>query len=66
MKRSRALNRFKRFTAKRKRRSLRAEVPTLSENAPRIIKPLKHVDQLRAEAIEKEVLLDLSEPSLII
>ena len=59
MQRSRALNRFKRFTAKRKRRSLRSEVPSLSENAPRIIKPLKHVDQLREEAIEKEVLMDL-------
>ena len=58
MQRSRALNRFKRFTAKRKRRSLRAEVPSLSENAPRIIKPLNHVDQLREKAIEKELLMD--------
>ena len=65
MPRSRALNRFKRFTAKRRRRSLRSDLPRLSENAQKIPKPLKHVNQLKEEAREKELFLDLSEPDLI-
>ena len=64
MPRSRALNRFKRFTAKRRRRSLRSDVPSLSENAPRMPKPLKHLNQLKEQALDKELFLDLSEQAL--
>ena len=65
MLRSRALNRFKRFTAKRRRLSLRSDVPSLSKNSPRIAKPLNYVNQLKKEAVEKELFLDLSEPGPI-
>ena len=66
MTRSRALNRFNRFTAKRRRRSLRSEVPSMRDNANRIIKPINHADNLKDQAVEKEASLDLLEPGLIL
>ncbi len=62
MSRSRALNRFHRFTAKRRRRSLRSEVPTLRENAPRMAKPNNHALELKDQVVHKEIPLDLMEP----
>ena len=64
MTRSRALNRFKRFTAKRKRRSLRSDIPNLRENNHHLPKQSNHSDQLREQALKKEASIDLLEPEL--
>ena len=62
MSRSRALNRFNRFTAKRRRRNLRSDVPSFREDHLKSAKPFDHSDQLVEQAVFKEALLDLAEP----
>ncbi len=62
MSRSRALNRFNRFTAKRRRRALRSDVPSLREDFHRESLPVDHSEDLLEKACDKETLLDLIEP----
>ena len=62
MSRSRALNRFNRFTAKRRRRNLRSEVPSFREDPLKSVNSFDHSDQLIEQAVLKEALLDFAEP----
>ena len=61
MSRSRSLNRFNRFTAKSRRRVLRADLPDLREHSQISSQPFDHADQLRQQALDKEVFVDLLE-----
>ncbi len=62
MTRSRASNRFNRFTAKKRRQSLRSSVPELTEDTPKGQTPNNLSHKLREEACVKEGLMDLLEP----
>tara|TARA_B100000700_G_C14684495_1_gene686913 strand:+ start:329 stop:526 length:198 start_codon:yes stop_codon:yes gene_type:complete len=61
---SRSLNRFNRFSAKRRRRVLRAELPMFRESYEEIEKPFNNVEVLKLEALKKEVIADLIESGL--
>ena len=65
MSRSRSINRFNRLTAKRRRRALRAEVPSHGDTSTRI-KVINHSFALRDQALKKEVFLDLIEPGMLL
>ena len=65
MTRSRALNRFHRFVAKRRRRSLRASLPVSKEENLRIEQFTQDVISIRHQLFKKEVSLDLLETDSI-
>ena len=62
MTRSRAFTRSNRFNAKKRRRTLRTAVPSLSKECKREPELADHSDGLMLEALNKEVMLDLLEP----
>tara|TARA_Y100001968_G_scaffold328358_1_gene375359 strand:+ start:1073 stop:1276 length:204 start_codon:yes stop_codon:yes gene_type:complete len=64
MSRSRALNRFNRFTAKKRRRALRSEVPSLRGEEFCMNRQIDHSESLKDEALLKEVSMDLLETEL--
>ncbi len=61
MSRSRALNRFNRVTAKKRRRSLRADVPSLNQEFRSLSSSFDHSLDLLKDAQQKEALFDLME-----
>ncbi len=62
MKRSRAFNRFNRFTAKRRRNDLRSDVPCMSEEFTKASRPIDQSQELREKALQKEAFSDFLEP----
>ncbi len=62
MSRSRAFNRTNRFNAKRKRKSLRSEVPCLQEGSNKDKKNIDNSKELLKQASNREILMDLIEP----
>ena len=67
MSRSRALNRFNRLNAKRRRRALRIEVPILQEGFLNRLVPGVDVHALRQKACYKENMLEfIDEPQSVI
>tara|TARA_B100001964_G_C14160018_1_gene566203 strand:- start:75 stop:275 length:201 start_codon:yes stop_codon:yes gene_type:complete len=62
MTRSRAFNRFHRFTAKKRRRSLLAAVPNLQDEVPQGSKEVNHSEELRQRALQKDLMLELIAP----
>ncbi len=58
MKRSRAFNRFNRFTAKRRRNALRSDIPCMSEEFSKVSEPIDQSQGLREKALQKEALSD--------
>lgn len=62
MTRSRAFNRFSRWTAKLRRRQLRSSLPEPREGELALLKP---TTALRARAWQRDQLRELSDPALI-
>ncbi len=62
MTRSRAENRSNRFTAKRKRRSLRAVLPALQADSM-TQKTIDHSQRMREKACEEEAIMDFTHSS---
>ena len=62
MTRSRAFNRFHRFSAKKRRRSLRAAVPNLQDVARSGNEAVNHSEELRQRAWQKDLMLELIAP----
>ena len=62
MTRSRAFNRFHRFTAKKRRLSLRAAVPNLQDDVPSGNEAVNHREELNQRAWQKDLMLELIDP----
>ncbi len=62
MTRSRAFNRFHRFTAKKRRCSLRAAVPNLQDDVRPGREAVNHSEELRQRAWQKDLMLELIAP----
>ncbi len=62
MTRSRALNRFHRFTAKKRRLSLRAAVPNLQDDVHAGNEAVNQRKELHQRAWQKDVMLELIDP----
>ena len=64
MTRSRAFNRFHRFIAKKKRKSLRQEVLSVRDEAKDDVEPNKQIKQMKIKDLQKEALLEFAEPNV--
>ncbi|KZR62455.1 MULTISPECIES: hypothetical protein [Prochlorococcus] len=62
MTRSRAFNRFHRFTAKKRRLSLRAAVPNLQDDIRSGNEAVKHRKEPHQRAWQKDLMLELIDP----
>ncbi|WP_320677066.1 hypothetical protein [Prochlorococcus sp. MIT 1300] len=62
MTRSRAFNRFHRFTAKRRRKALRAALPIQETEYGKAASSIDNSEKLRRRAWERALVLDFSEP----
>ncbi len=62
MTRSRAFNRFHRFTAKRRRKALRASLPIEEKEFAKASTPIDNSQKLRQQAWERALFLDFSDP----
>ncbi|MED5468797.1 MAG: hypothetical protein VX542_00830 [Cyanobacteriota bacterium] len=62
MTRSRAFNRFHRFTAKKGRLSLRAAVPNLQDDVRSGNEAVNHREELNQRAWQKDLMLELIAP----
>ncbi|HGY5534811.1 MAG TPA: hypothetical protein ACN46U_04615 [Prochlorococcus sp.] len=62
MTRSRAFNRSHRFTAKKRRHALRAAIPDLNLGTNQARKSVDHSQELRQQAWQKDLMLELIEP----
>ncbi len=61
MNRTRAFNRARRFTARRRRRNLRSALPSMKIEFRGFNRPFDHSEELFVKAITEESLLDLQE-----
>ena len=64
MTRSRAFNRFHRFIAKKKRKSLRQEVLNVRDEARDDVELNEQIKQMKIKELQKEALLELAEPNI--
>ncbi len=64
MARSRAFNRFNRFTAKRRRKALRSEVLSVRDEIGKGDELIDHSQELRQQEFQREALMDFIEPEL--
>ena len=62
MTRSRAFNRFHRFTAKKRKLSLRASVPNLQDDIRSGNEAVNHREELNQRAWQKDLILELIDP----
>ena len=62
MTRSRAFNRFHRFTAKKRKLSLRASVPNLQDDIRSGNEAVTHREELNQRAWQKDLILELIDP----
>ena len=62
MTRSRAFNRFHRFTAKKRRLSLRAAVPNLQDGIRSGNEAVNHREELHQRAWQTDLMLELIDP----
>ena len=66
MSRSRAFNRSSRFNAKKKRSSLRSELPGLKDSSRKVAQPVDRLEGLVEKTTEREALAELIEAQMII